>query len=397
MITKYDDFILESLLLESEVIYSDKFRKVLSKMIDNPIAQKLFEIENNDIDVVTNFIGIKKDDDSVLTFTPDRVAQQILKSNKKAVSYIGGNGGWLTNNTEANKSIFESLGYVPKQEKVYAPKYGEVGELISKVESQKTKKVWCYVKFEDGEGVYNFDKLKDAQDDLKRLVFNSSRQEIRIGRLVRGLLTANKITGFNDSDFEKFVNDFKATYKIMNDVFSNFEIVKGDDLGFWYHRRNYLDPQKGSLGTSCQAVGRLDWLEIYIKNPETVSLLILKSEDDPDKIVGRSLLWKLEDGSTLMDRIYVMNDSDAKIFKDYAKHNEWNSIDIDNDEDVYRTYVAHVKPMEFDRYPSVDTMNQWDPKTGKISNNSFPGSRMIIWSEEDDWEDDDYDYDDNDY
>ena len=70
---------------------------------------------------------------------------------------------------------------------------------------------------------------------------------------------------------------------------------------------------------------------------------------------------------------------------------------IDSDEDYDKTYVAYVKPMEFDRYPSVDTMNKWDPKTGKISNNSFSGSRYIEWSEDFD-EDEDYndDYENDD-
>ena len=45
MLLKYNDFIFESLLLESNVIYSDKFRRVLGKMEGNPISQKLLEIE----------------------------------------------------------------------------------------------------------------------------------------------------------------------------------------------------------------------------------------------------------------------------------------------------------------------------------------------------------------
>jgi hypothetical protein len=56
------------------------------------------------------------------------------------------------------------------------------------------------------------------------------------------------------------------------------------------------------------------------------------------------------------------------------------------------TFVAHINPGTFDQYPSVDNMNNWDPTTGKISNRSFPGSRDIIWSENDgdeEWDEDD--------
>lgn len=395
MITKYlnykEELILEQVyqsILESKIVYSDRFNKVLSK-IDSPISNDLKEIEAKDIDVNFNFFDISKDNENVITFTPDRIANQLISEKKHTVKYTGGNGGWLTNNPVANANIFEQLGYIPKTKEVYAPSRNEIGEIISTIKSDKTQKVWCYVRFVGGEGVYNREKLEDFNDEKNQFIFTRNRQEIRIGRIIRALLTANNITGHTDADVEKFVNQFRATIHVMNDVFSRFRIVEGDELGFWYHRKNYLDPHRGSLGSSCQAVGNLDWLEIYIKNPETVKLLILMAEDNDNKIVGRALLWKLIDGSTLMDRIYSMKDSDANIFVEYAKVNNWYSV---NGGDWDKTYVAYVKPIEFDQYPSVDTMNNWDPSTGKISNKSFKGSKYIVWSEngdEDDWDDDD--------
>lgn len=394
MLLRYNDFIIESLLLESNVIYSEKFRRVLEKMPNDTIAINLRGIENKDLDVISNFLDVKSDNENFVTFTPDRIAQEILKSDKKAIVYDGGHGGWLTNSLETNSKIFTSLGYAPKSTDVYAPNNGEVGELISKIKSEKTGKIWCYVKFEKGEGVYNETKLKEPdQDKLNKLIFTKNRQEVRIGRVVRGLLNANKNSGFSDSQIEKFVNDFRGILKVMNDVFSNFAIVEGDDIGFWYNRKNYLDPNRGSLGSSCQAVGRLDWLEIYIKNPETIKLLILKSDEDPNKIIGRSLLWKLDDNNFLMDLTYTMKDSDRKIFLEYAKLKGWNAM---NENDSYtKTFISHIKPITFDMYPSIDTMNNWDPNTGKISNQYFDGSHYIEWSEED-FDEDDNDYDEED-
>jgi hypothetical protein len=392
---KYENFLLEKLILESNVIYSDKFRKALTKMTDNQIAKQLLEIENKDIDVLSNYFDLKNDNENVITFTPDKVAQEIIKSNKELFNYVGG-GGCMTNNMEANAKIFQILGYTPKVDKcpVYHPRNDEAGEIISKTTSEKTGKTWCYVKFPTGEGVYDETKLRKANIDLNKTMFDKSRQEIRIGRGIRLLLGASGIT-VRDSDIEKFVNDFRATVKVMNDIFSNFEIVDGEKLLYWYHRKNYLEPNRGTLGTSCQAVGRPDWLEIYIKNPETVKLVILKSPDFPDKIIGRALLWNLDDGHKMMDYIYTSKDSDRKIFGDYAKHNGWYQID----EDGIRTYTAHLTTRgEFDKYPSVDTMNNWNPETGEISNHSFPGSEDIIWSNDgdgDDWNDDDDDNDDD--
>jgi hypothetical protein len=394
---KYENFLLEKLILESNVIYSDKFRKALTKMTDNQIAKQLLEIENKDIDVLSNYFDLKNDNENVITFTPDKVAQEIIKSNKELFNYVGG-GGCMTNNMEANAKIFQILGYTPKVDKcpVYHPRNDEAGEIISKTTSEKTGKTWCYVKFPTGEGVYDETKLRKANIDLNKTMFDKSRQEIRIGRGIRLLLGASGIT-VRDSDIEKFVNDFRATVKVMNDIFSNFEIVDGEKLLYWYHRKNYLEPNRGTLGTSCQAVGRPDWLEIYIKNPETVKLVILKSPDFSDKIIGRALLWNLDDGHKMMDYIYTSKDSDRKIFVDYAKHNGWYQVD----EDGSRTYTAHLTTRgEFDKYPSVDTMNNWNHETGEISNRSFPGSKDIIWSNDgdgDDWNDDDDDDNDDDY
>ena len=379
-----EKLILEKLLLESNVIYSSKFKKALTKLPDNEIAKQLLDIENKDLDVVANFFDIKIDNDNILTFTPDRVAQQILSDDKEFVTYNGRRGGWLTNNIATNGRIFARLGFTPTTEEVYHPN-NDPGEVISKVTSKKTGKTWCYVKFPNGEGVYNLEKLRPVVQDLQKVVFTRSRQEIRIGRAIRVLLVANNIT-VSDSEIEDFVNKFRAVLAVMNNVFSRFEIVEGDDLGFWYNRANY-ESQRGNLGSSCQAVGRLDWLEIYIKNPETVKLLILKSEDNDDKICGRALLWTLDDGRQLVDTIYVNKDSDANVYREYAAAKGYVVMN-------YRdTFVAHIKPEECDKYPSIDNMNEWDPTTGKISNKSFPGSRHIYWSEDDDnwdeeWDDD---------
>ena len=115
--------------------------------------------------------------------------------------------------------------------------------------------------------------------------------------------------------------------------------------------------------------------------------MILKSEDSDDKICGRALLWTLDDGRQLVDTIYVNKDSDANVYREYAAAKGYVLMN-------YRdTFVAHIKPEECDKYPSIDNMNEWDPTTGKISNKSFPGSRHMYWSEDDgnwdeEWDDD---------
>lgn len=394
-VLEYFDFIsekllLENLILESNVVYSPKFKNILSKMKENKIAQSLLEIEEQDLDVTVNFFDIKIDNDNVVTFTNDRAAQAILANDKEMVRWTGNRGAWLTH-SEVNANIFKTLGYNPVVgTPVYQPNRTEIGEVISRHLSAKTQKTWCYVKFEGGEGVYNAARLTDAKEDLRKKVFNTSRQEIRIGRAIRVLLNAKGLQ-FTDAEIEIFVNEFRGILSVMNNVFSRFEIVDGEDLVFWYHRKNYESPNLGNLGSSCQAVGRKDWLEIYSDNPDTVKLLILKSFDNPDKIIGRSLLWKLEDGNTLMDYIYVSKDSDKNVFKELAKSRGY-IIREDNYNDTFVSYTK-IKPEGYESYPSIDSMRHWDRTTGKLSNKSFTGSREIVWDEDGGGDDEDYDED----
>ncbi|MEN6291105.1 MAG: hypothetical protein ABFD07_03670, partial [Methanobacterium sp.] len=98
MLQKYNDFIIESqvyqLLLESDVTYSDNFRRVLSK-IDNPVAKKILELEKRDLPVTANYFDIDTKRNDYLFFTPDRKAQEVLYDPKKNARFVGREGGWF--------------------------------------------------------------------------------------------------------------------------------------------------------------------------------------------------------------------------------------------------------------------------------------------------------------
>ena len=76
MLKKYLEFINESmeLILESDIVYSDKFRLALSK-IENPLSKTLLGIENKDLDVRSNYFDILMDKNDTVSFIPDRRAQ----------------------------------------------------------------------------------------------------------------------------------------------------------------------------------------------------------------------------------------------------------------------------------------------------------------------------------
>ena len=190
---------------------------------------------------------------------------------------------------------------------------------------------------------------------------------------VRALLKAGG-KEFLDKDIEQFVNLYKSTVDKLNDKFSYFEIVSGSDIAYWYNHRNYF-VRSGTLGNSCMSNVPGRYLEIYTANPNQCSLVIFKSQDDTEKIVGRALLWTLPDGKKFVDRIYVINDSDVQLFRDYAKENGWYSKYYNNSGADTKAYSPEggtvdlnlritLDKKDYDNFPYLDTLKYFTPGSG---------------------------------
>lgn len=376
MIKRYLEFVNESieLVLESDVVYSKMFRTALTK-IENPISKILLDIENKDLPVASNYFDLAKGKNDTLSVIPDRKAKEILEGTKEMVRFSGSGGGWLKH-SDANKSIFQQLGYEPEGD-AYQPNSIAIGEVISKMTSQTSGKVWCYVKFLEGKGVYNQEKLRVVDERLKE-VWSKNRQEVRIGRAIRALLT---VAGENvlDKDIEVFVNQWKATVDQINDRFQYFDVVDGQDIAHWYHYSSYKE-RIGSLGSSCMSNVNSNYFDIYIRNVDVCKLIILRSIEDDSLIVGRALLWTLRDGKKFVDRIYTHQDSDVQLFRDYAKENGWyskhhnssvNSGKVNAPDGILidlKTLIVDINKGYYDAYPYLDTLKFFNPKAGTLSN-----------------------------
>ena len=385
MIKRYFEFINESigLILESDVVYSKMFRSALTK-IENPISKILLDVENKDLPVTSNYFDIAKVKNDHLSIISDRKAKEILGDTKEIVRFIGSGGGWLKH-SDANKSIFQQLGYEPEGD-AYQPNSSEAGEVISKMTSQTSGKVWCYVKFPEGKGVYNLEKLRVIDEKLKD-VWLKNRQEVRIGRAIRALLT---IAGESvlDKDLEVFVNQWKATVDKINDRFQYFDVVNGQDIGHWYNYLNYRE-RNGSLGSSCMSNVDQNYFDIYMTNTDVCQLLILKSEEDDSKIVGRALLWTLSDGKKFVDRIYTIQDSDVQLFREYSKEQDWYYKQHNNSSNLARVItkegdmidlgnmVVIINKGLYEAYPYLDTLKYFNSKKGTLSNQSSEDSYLL--------------------
>ncbi len=277
---KYSEFLTESkieeLLLESKVVFSKKFLNLLNRMRTNKIASDLLNIYSKDYNVQHNYIDITDNKEEV-SFTPDRKVQELIAG--KPEVYKVGTRRQLTH-SDSNNKLFEALGYDKNQE-YWTPNDGQRGLIKSEVVSPTSGKV--FVLFEEltdevekRYAVLNKDCLSLADFDDSN-IWKTSRNPIRIGRLIRPLLRSVGVT-VTDREVEEFTNMWKATYDFAADVLKQFDIVKGNTIAYWYDYENYLDGG-GTLNNSCMSEVSTDYFEIYTSNPQ-VSLVILYDDNN---------------------------------------------------------------------------------------------------------------------
>ncbi len=391
MLKKYSDFVSESIefIIESDVVYSDKFRLALNK-IESPISKSLLDIENKDFNVQSNFFDISTDKNDTVSFTPDRKAQEILKDKKDLVRFSGSAG--FLKHKESNQELFDKLGYTYTSDEPHRPNSSEIGEVVNRVTSETSGNTYAWVKWgknQDGtdkEGVYNVQKLVPTEDNKLKQIFSSGRQELKVGRAIRALLKVAEVD-FIDKDIESFVNQYKAFIDKLNDKFSLFDIVKEEEIGYWYNYSRYYE-RKGTLGQSCMSNVPTRYFDIYMKNPDVCSLVIFRSVEENDKIIGRAILWKLRDGKEFLDRIYTINDSDVQLFRDYAKEMGWyvkyynsssdsNQAIDSNGNTVRLNLIVDIKKGKYDSYPYLDTLKYWLPDDGTLSSEKSSGDYVL--------------------
>jgi hypothetical protein len=201
--------------------------------------------------------------------------------------------------------------------------------------------------------------------------------EYGIGRWARRVYKDVLDEPVKDSEIEAFVNYYKSTYDGVYKGAEAFELVKGEDIRKWYLVDRY-EEENGQLGNSCMRYKRCQpYLDIYVQNPDVCQLLILKSDKDPEKIVGRALVWTLHDGPGVagrkfMDRVYTIKDSDRLRFLEYAKENEFLTA-------ASHTYKIQLKPdTEYSYYPYMDTFYSYDKRTGILSQDLSSNSAVEI-------------------
>lgn len=208
---------------------------------------------------------------------------------------------------------------------------------------------------------------------LKNCWSSDNRNSKKVGRFVYSL--------FGDTistvDIENFVNEYKSVIHTRT-LRRNFRIVEGEEIRKWYLAGNYATGG-GNLKSSCMRHNFCQrFFDIYTNNPNKIKLLILLDETK-EKILGRALLWVLDDptGVIFMDRVYFSNDYILNMFISHAIRNNWyykpeniNNIYyvMHNNKMQKLTMVVNLNKEDFSSYPFIDNLGFYDPKLHILSN-----------------------------
>jgi hypothetical protein len=331
MLNKYNDFILEKLLMESVIHFAPPFRKNLGKIKDEPIAKKLLDIERDNIKPDITFVNLDKE--GYVSFTTMKNAKKILSTQFKMPE------DRMENILDNDEEIGDDIWKLHKRDypiRHYSPLNG-MGEI--------------------------------GQGDP----YEKARNPVKLGRFVNNVLPGS----FTAKEVEDFVNKFKAALEQSGEKFIE---VSGEEIGDYYDHKKYAK-MSGTLGSSCMAKQESSIFQIYMDNPEVCRMLVLLEDD---LVIGRALIWKLETSDNgaeyFLDRQYTIKESDVEKFRTYAIENGWSYKTYNNhtnlgsvtynDESKTIEMSVKVKKNSYGEFPYVDTFRRYDPRTGILYNDN---------------------------
>lgn len=319
------NLILESVKNDTSMLIIGNNLEVKLQNIDNPIAKELLEISNKDY-YDENY---------------DKYLITLIDVNNKQDS----NG----------KDILDSISFYQSNKVIQ-----NMANLLG-IEIRRGERLSEY----DRRYIFNAIKRRGFEQ-MKEI----TKSETSLGRIIKKLFDDK----FKDHEIGEFVEKYKAVDLFNKD---KFELVNGGDIIYWYNEERYISGN-GPLNESCMRYDRCaDYLTFYAKNKDKVSLLILKDNEDDNKIIGRALVWNINsldnkevENMKFMDRIYYTKEYIKELFIKYAKSKSWlykkyQNMDIETPLVNSITKEEHkfitVNDIEDnEEYPYMDTLKYLD-------------------------------------
>lgn len=392
--------ILEHLLLESKLEFSKEFSQVLYLMGDNKFSQVLLGAfrSGEDKDYSLNYVDIT-DKDDYLEYIPQSKADRLLSTPlykiRNASNLLSFN---KIEDRYKNQPMFDELGFDPNLEPDFTkPSKGQICKIISRHQSPRSGKEYALIELLDSttfrpigkKRVINIEGLEEHTLSTPR-PWKEQRSEFRVAKLAKSILNTLGVS-YTEPEVADFAQKYKAAYEAFRSGFMKFDVVEGEKIAFWYKSSNYYR-NAGTLGNSCMKEKGSDFFKIYSQNPDVCRMAILyddfgsvtNGKYTSNRIVGRAIVWTLDDGKIFMDRIYGIEDAVIDKFKNFASSQGWfykryqdrdtnphitgpGGQNINQELKVIARNVSHT------RYPYMDTICYVSRDGGYISNKPVSG------------------------
>ena len=392
IIKKYNNFLLESLLLESQFIIEDNFREVITQIkhenfgnIEGKVAEFILSVVGEELDLVYNYINDTTKPGLVSFIPEDKIdfsqvaidRSRVIRPdrNDNLIKAYGIPFKGLINDLHGTVNDFKLLKVIDGDGKMINDKYRVKGHYFYYLQNNKEPEKFVAVYREAKSG--NMAKVVFAN------IPETRRSEVKLGRFVNKLIDIYSKSDvlknstdsdydvpffdFTASDIEKFVNAYTAKVLFEQNALDRFKVVSGKEIRKWYDEKNYSSTNGGGqLNSSCMRHSRCQkYFDIYVDNPKVCQLLILMDNTDK-KILGRAILWKTENGDNFMDRIYTEKDNYMKLFKQWGEQNNYDMKSYNYN--YSNAIIVHVKPKIYAYYPYMDTLYVYAPVKGILSN-----------------------------
>ncbi len=184
-----------------------------------------------------------------------------------------------------------------------------------------------------------FEKLEEDWERIvvptgekKKYEFYNGSHSVKttLGRILK---RQYKMSDFKDNDMNTFITKLNA--RVWPEP-PNIKIYTGEDIVTKYASWPY---NTGNMGSCMTSETKRYCTRLYAENPDNVALYVFETINEDEMALGRTIVWTLEDGRKLVDRIYSDNGVNGAQFKELLEErgcicktdvpiNELNAIKI---------------------------------------------------------------------
>lgn len=217
----------------------------------------------------------------------------------------------------------------------------------------------------------NMNKLQPGKPDDKDFnkiaynVSNDKRMKIKTGKFIGKKLDIHSFSTAQLEELSSIIN-----LKLFPESLGP-KILRGVAITTAY---------ENSVGSrSCMTGECAEYTRLYEMNPDRIGLFVMTAGN----YSARAVLWTLDNGRTLLDRVYCNNEVIRELMKQHAIKENWlykhsfNVLDSDNNCEYPKSKLV-VSGLEYTDgcIPYMDTLTHGTENNGKLDVGYFDGSLL---------------------